>query len=220
MVVRQRPARVDERLLDRALDRVVLDERVARARRVDREREVEARARVVGVRQVAHHVAATPWSAIARAPPRSPRRRARAAPTTARRSRRRRRARRGRAGSRGCRACRTSSGRRARRAAPDASPPARLDDRPDELALRLDVAGAALVADEREAHPPGVDPAPLQYGLQGAATSAGRPARRPSASRTRTAVGGASETRVTDGVASLAAIACIASRPRSQSGSR
>jgi hypothetical protein len=47
VVVRERRARVDERLLDRRLDEVVLGQPVVLASRLEREREVQARARVV-----------------------------------------------------------------------------------------------------------------------------------------------------------------------------
>ena len=59
VVVRQRRAGVHERLLDRRLDTVVLVDPGPRRRgRAEGEREVQAGARVVAVRQVAHDVAA------------------------------------------------------------------------------------------------------------------------------------------------------------------
>ena len=63
----------------------------------------------------------------------------------------RRHTRRGRAGSLGCRACRTSSGRRSRRGRDRRTPRRALHDAADGAALLLDVLGAALVADERQA---------------------------------------------------------------------
>src|SRR5690606_28564592 len=56
VVVGQRAAAVDERLLDGALDDVVLLEEVAVGVGREAEREVQARTRVIAVRQVAHDV--------------------------------------------------------------------------------------------------------------------------------------------------------------------
>ena len=57
VVMRERRAVVDERLLNRGLDHLVLGLHRCRGRRLEREREVQARPGVVAVRQVAHEVA-------------------------------------------------------------------------------------------------------------------------------------------------------------------
>ena len=152
VMVGQGRAGVDERLLDRRLDDVVLVQRLAKARGLDREREVQARAGVVAVREVAHDVAgdAEPREGAVRRGHHLVVDLGQQAP------------RRGRLRDVGERAAVEQVVADVRRvelllvvqlagAAPDAQAAVAGDDLADEPALALDVALAALEADERQA---------------------------------------------------------------------
>ena len=99
-------------------------------------------------------------------------------------------------------------------------PPWRLTICADELALRADVVLGALVADERQAHGLEVEvAAPLQVLVR--ALDLTRSIGDGSFLVAKeNCVSFASDTRVTDGDASLAAMSCIAARALGQSGKR